>query len=87
MKNNSFKWDWIYNSYLNTLKQHFFLLHLTTSYDIMNGFNICFPDFCFFVASKVEKICHKVSVIHMTHLKLYPIQIIVSDTLDQAVTN
>ena len=52
----------------------------------MNGFDICFPDFCFLQLQKSEK-SHNVSVIHVTHLKLYPIQIIVSDIVDQAVTN
>ena len=51
----------------------------------MNGFNICFPNFVF-AASKVEKTCHKVSVIHVTQPKLSPIQIVVSDIVDQTVT-
>ena len=39
-------------------------------------------------ASKVEKkTCHKVSVTHVTQPKLCPIQIVVSDIVDQAVTN
>ena len=33
----------------------------------------------FFAVSKVEKTCHKVSVIHVTQPKLCPIQIVVSD--------
>ena len=38
-------------------------------------------------ASKVEKTCHMVSVIHVTLPKLCSIQIVVSDIVDQAVTN
>ena len=53
----------------------------------MNGFSICFPDFCFFAASKVVKTCHKVSVIYVTQPKLCPIQIVVSNIVDQAVTH
>ena len=41
----------------------------------------------FFAASKVEKICHKVSVIHVTQPNLCSIQIVASDIVDQAVTN
>ena len=41
----------------------------------------------FFAASKVEKTSHKVSVIHVTQPKLSPIQILVSDIVDQAATN
>ena len=42
----------------------------------------------FFAASKVEKkTCHKVSVIHVTQSKLCPIQIVVSDIVDQTVTH
>ena len=41
----------------------------------------------FFAASNVEKTCHKVSVIHVTQPKLCPIQIVVSDFVEQAVTN
>ena len=52
----------------------------------MNGFNICFPDFVF-AASKVEKTCHKVSVMHVTQPKRCPIQIVVSDIVDQTVAN
>ena len=68
------------------IKTTLFLLHWTTSYDIINGFSICFTDFVF-AASKVGKTCHKVSVIHVTQLKLCPIQIVVSDIVDQTVTN
>ena len=47
-----------------------------------------FPRFLFIAASKVgKKTCHKVSVIHVTQQKLCPFQIVVSDIVDQAVTN
>ena len=41
----------------------------------------------FFAALKVEKTCHKVSVIHVTQPKLSPLQIVVSVIVDKAVTN
>ena len=50
----------------------------------MNGFNICLPD-SVFAASKVEKTCHKVSVIHVTQSNRCPIQKVVSDIVDQTV--
>ena len=54
----------------------------------MNGYNIYFLDFCFFAASFFEKkTCHKISVIHVTQPKFCPIQIVVSDIVDQSVTN
>ena len=53
----------------------------------MNGFNICFPDFRFLQLQKSKKTCQEVSVIHMTQPKICPIQIVVSDYVDQAVTN
>ena len=53
----------------------------------MDGFNICFLDFCFFHLQKSKKTCHKVSVIHVTRPKKCPIQIVVTYIVDQAVTN
>ena len=52
----------------------------------MNGFNICLPDYCF-CSFKVERTCHKVSVIHVTKRMLCPIQVVGSDIVDPAVTN
>ena len=53
----------------------------------MDGFDICFPDFCFLHLPKSKKTCHKVSVIHVTQPKICPIQIVVTDIVDKAVTN
>ena len=53
----------------------------------MDGFNICLPDFCLLHLQKSKKTCHKVSVIHVTQPKICPIQIVVTDIVDQAVTN
>ena len=41
----------------------------------------------FFQPQKSKKTCHKVSVIHVTQPKICPIQIVVPDIVDQAVTN
>ena len=41
----------------------------------------------FLQLQKSKKTCHKVSVIHVTQPKICPIQIVVSDIVDQVVTN
>ena len=41
----------------------------------------------FLQLQKQKKTCHNVSVIHVTQPKLCPIQIVVTDIVDQAVTN
>ena len=53
----------------------------------MNGFNICFPDFCILQLLRSKKTRHKVSVIHVAQPKICPIHIVVSDIADQIVTN
>ena len=53
----------------------------------MDGFNICFPDFCFLHLQNPRKTCHKVSVIHVTQPKICPTHIVVTDIVDQDVTN
>ena len=41
----------------------------------------------FLQLQKSKKTCHKVFVIHVTQPKICTIQIVVSDIVDQAVTN
>ena len=53
----------------------------------MDNFDNCFPDFCFLHLQKSKKACHKVSVFHMTQPKIFPIQIVVADIVDQSITS
>ena len=53
----------------------------------MDDFNIRFQNFCVLHLQKSKKTCHKVSVNHVTRPKICPTQIVVTNIVDQAVTN